>query len=62
MTSTNRTEQDAPRLINGAPEGSFERDLASAMHSLRVIYGFDRAREIVAETWNYEAQSMRQSS
>lgn len=55
MTSTNRTEQDAPRLINGVPEGMLEHGLADDFHALCCVVGFEEARRRMAEIINYEA-------
>ena len=54
MTSTNRTEQDAPRLVNGVPEGMLEHDMRAAIRSYAQTYGRDAMRDVVAGMVNDE--------
>lgn len=61
MTSTNRTEQEAPRLVNGVPEGMLEHETRNNIRDLARIYGEDEMRAIVAGYVN-DAMSRRHRS
>ena len=48
-------ERDAPRLINGRPEGMLEYELADIIHAMTLSSGFDATRQACAEALMAEA-------
>lgn len=52
IQDANRTE--APRLVNGRPEGLLEHELRTAIRDMARAYGRDTMRDVVAGMVNDE--------
>lgn len=52
IQDANRAE--APRLVNGRPEGMLEHELRTAIRDMARVYGKDAMRDVVASMVNDE--------